>query len=108
MDVGVIITGYPGDPARDKRPEWAKDGTFMVFRQLEQDVLGFEEYCKENGKRWKEFVPPALLAEGQSLTDEQGAQLWAARMIGRWASVGAELEYPCGLLTMPFARRVRR
>jgi len=57
----------------------------MVFRKLEQDVPEFNAYLKENGKRWKEFTPPGL-----QLTDGEGADLWGARMVGRWPS-GAPL-----------------
>ncbi|KAG6330086.1 hypothetical protein ID866_9003, partial [Astraeus odoratus] len=89
VDPGVIITGYEGDPV-PKRPGWAKDGTFMVFRKLEQDVLGFQDYLNRNGPRWREFVPPVPLEPGTTLSDEQGTQLWGARIVGRWPS-GAPL-----------------
>ncbi|KAH7884493.1 hypothetical protein F5I97DRAFT_1811771 [Phlebopus sp. FC_14] len=88
VDPGVIVTGYKGDPHLNKRPEWAKDGTFMVFRKLQQLVPEFHEYLNVNGRRWKEFVPKVDTTK--PLTDEQGAQLWGARMIGRWPS-GAPL-----------------
>lgn len=90
VDPGVIICGYKGDPVVDdpnstiKRPAWAKDGTMMVFRKLEQDVLGFDDYLATNGKRWREF---SLNGAKDNLTDEEGAELWGARMIGRWKSV---------------------
>ncbi|KAK7681876.1 hypothetical protein QCA50_015225 [Cerrena zonata] len=90
-DPGVILMGYKGDPVFDntdpkvpKRPAWTKDGTFMVFRKLEQDVKGFRDYCKTNASRWKDFWPSGTV--GKDLTENEGADLWGARMIGRWKS----------------------
>lgn len=87
VDVGVILVGYAGDPLFDKRPEWARGGTFMVYRRWEQDVEGFNNYLAFNGKRWREFVPPVPLEPGETLTDEQGAELFGARLFGRFKSV---------------------
>jgi deferrochelatase/peroxidase EfeB len=52
VGAGVIIAGYKGDPALDKRPIWVKDGAFMVFRKLEQLVPEFHQYLARNGPRW--------------------------------------------------------
>lgn len=90
VDAGVILVGYAGDPLFDKRPEWARGGTFMVYRRWEQDVEGFNNYLVFNGKRWREFVPPVPLEPGETLTDEQGAELFGARLFGRFKS-GAPL-----------------
>lgn len=90
VDVGVLITGYEGDPARDKRPVWGTDGTFMVFRKLEQDVPGFNEYKQLNGPKWRDFVPPVPMEHGKTLTDKEGTDLFAARLFGRFQS-GAPL-----------------
>ncbi|CAL1711609.1 unnamed protein product [Somion occarium] len=91
VDPGVIIMGYKGDPVFDstdpnvtKRPYWTKDGSLMVFRKLEQDVKGFEDYLTQNANRWRDFWPPGTV--GQDLTPKEGADLWGARMIGRWKS----------------------
>ncbi|KDN36436.1 hypothetical protein RSAG8_10828, partial [Rhizoctonia solani AG-8 WAC10335] len=100
VDAGVIVMGYPGDPVpKSKRPDWAKGGTMMVFRKLQQDVLAFKAYCEENGSRWKEFIPggannEAKLGVEQGLPeherkrklDEAGTELFAARFVGRWKS----------------------
>ncbi|KAK7691256.1 hypothetical protein QCA50_004649 [Cerrena zonata] len=91
VDPGVIIMGYKGDPVFDnqdpnapKRPAWTKDGAFMVFRKLEQDVGGFEDYLTRNRQRWKDFWPTGTVQP--PLTDDEGAELWGARMIGRFRS----------------------
>ncbi|KAF8307454.1 Dyp-type peroxidase [Clavulina sp. PMI_390] len=86
---GVIIMGYPGDPIKDdpssiQRPTFCKDGSFMVFRKLEQDVLGFNDYIDRN---WK--AVPAKVGN-TSLTDKQRKDLFGARMVGRFKT-GAPL-----------------
>ncbi|CAL1712074.1 unnamed protein product [Somion occarium] len=91
VDPGVVVMGYKGDPVFDnldpnvpKRPSWTKDGTFMVFRKLEQDVKGFNDYLQRNAHRWKDFWPDGTVEP--PLSDQEGADLWGARMIGRWKS----------------------
>ncbi|KAG8775972.1 hypothetical protein FRC12_001166 [Ceratobasidium sp. 428] len=96
-DPGVIIMGYNGDPNFDgkdpvtypPRPDWTKDGSFMVFRKLEQDVPEFNAYVVENGKRWREFIPEEGKGGQVQLTDLEGAKLFGAQMFGRWKSVCA-------------------
>jgi Dyp-type peroxidase family len=88
---GQFVFGYPGQdrtqddpqvPGNDslfdahghrRAPDWARDGSFLVFRRLLQDVQGF-----------RRFVADA--AASQCLSPE----LLAAKLIGRWAS-GAPL-----------------
>jgi len=85
VDAGVIVAGYKGDPALDRRPEWVIDGSFMVFKKLEQLVPEFNQYLVKNGPRWNEFVPKVVA--DPPLSPEEGAALWGARMFGRWPSV---------------------
>ncbi|KAG1772906.1 hypothetical protein EV702DRAFT_1048505 [Suillus placidus] len=98
VDPGVIIMGYPGDPVRDdstikvKRPAWTKDGTIMVFRKLEQSVIAFEKYVRDNGRRWPEFIPGG--DKSFKLTKQEGEDLFAARLIGRWKSGAPLASYP--------------
>jgi hypothetical protein len=93
VDPGVIIMGYPGDPVLDdprvkvKRPSWTKDGTILVFRKLEQSVIQFEEYLATNGRRWREFIPGGEASVSPPLSDQEGADLFGARLLGRWKSV---------------------
>lgn len=87
--------GYQGDPFYDdrdgpQRPSWTKDGSIMVFRKLEQDAIGFERYLKrpENGPSWQEWLTPEQVQDiSPPLTNEEGAELFGARLIGRWKSV---------------------
>lgn len=39
-----IFVGHPGDPRKDTTPSWSKDGSFLVFRQLDQKVPEFNKY----------------------------------------------------------------
>ena len=87
VDAGVIVAGYKGDPALDRRPNWVKDGSFMAFRKLEQLVPEFTSYEAKNGARWAEFVPK--VDANPPLSPQEGAALWGARMFGRFRSVGA-------------------
>ena len=93
VDPGVLLMGYPGDvnydtldlTAAQRRPDWTKDGSFMVFRKLEQDVPEFNAYLKLNGPNWRNFIP--AVDQSQNLSNDEGGELWGARMLGRWKSV---------------------
>ncbi|KAH7908198.1 hypothetical protein BJ138DRAFT_390834 [Hygrophoropsis aurantiaca] len=90
VDPGVIVMGYKGDPIFDnpelpQRPAWTRNGSMMVFRKLEQDVPEFDQYLKENGKDWRNFAKAPDEAQ-PPLSDEEGAELFGAYMVGRWKS----------------------
>lgn len=80
IPTGVILTGRLGDLI--SRPAWAVDGSFMVFRHLQQKVPEFTAYTRANAL--------ARTSAGIPLTTEQGAEFLGARMFGRWKS-GAPL-----------------
>jgi len=65
------------------RPSFTKNGSFMVFRKLEQNVLVLEDYVT---KYWNTI--PRDVAGNQSviLTNDQRKQLFAARLVGRFKS----------------------
>jgi Dyp-type peroxidase family len=80
---GEFVFGYPEqDPKNaDKRgrekkegPEWTKNGSFLVFRRLRQDVNAFHNFLKTEGTRLN-----------------LGPELFGAKCVGRWAS-GAPIE----------------
>ncbi|KIJ24615.1 hypothetical protein M422DRAFT_194507 [Sphaerobolus stellatus SS14] len=71
---GRVLLGRDGDERMLGRPSWAKDGSFLVFRQLKQLVPEFNKFLRDN---------PLLLP---GLTPEQGSELLGARMVGRWKS----------------------
>ncbi|KAJ7230326.1 hypothetical protein GGX14DRAFT_582828 [Mycena pura] len=70
---GTVLLGESGDTVA--RPAWAKDGSFLVFRQLAQLVPEFNKFLMDNP-----VVEPGVL------TAQQGSDLLGARMVGRWKS----------------------
>jgi Dyp-type peroxidase family len=68
---GEFVLGYPdvdGDTAgRDLPPGLARNGSYLVYRKLEQDVPAFRELTADLGRRLK-----------------GGAEEAAAKLIGRW------------------------
>ncbi|KAJ7126012.1 fungal peroxidase [Mycena epipterygia] len=72
VPTGEILVGETGDSVT--RPSWAKDGSFLVFRQLKQLVPEFNKFLTDNP------------IDEPSLTPQQGSDLLGARMIGRWKS----------------------
>jgi len=72
LDPGLFLLGETGDVT--PRPSWAKDGSFLAFRQLKQFVPEFEKFLTDNP-----IIEPGL-------TIEQGSALMGARMVGRWKS----------------------
>ena len=53
----------------DQRPLWMKEGSFLVFRKLEQDVPGFNK-----------------LAEKYATLENSTPDLCGAKLMGRWKS----------------------
>ncbi len=84
---GEFILGYPvsgPDPLIPGPvlpcPSWARNGSFLVYRRLRQDVAAFWQTMRAEAERLRKT--PGF----ESLTDED----LAARLVGRWAS-GAPL-----------------
>ncbi|KAJ7145035.1 dye-decolorizing peroxidase precursor [Mycena filopes] len=74
VDAGTFLLGETGDLSLASRPSWAKDGSFLVFRQLQQLVPEFNQFLTDH---------PLDVPE---LTPAQGSELLGARMVGRWKS----------------------
>lgn len=74
VPLGSILLGEPGDVNASIRPSWAKDGSLLVFRQLQQLVPEFNSFLSANA------------IQGPGLSAQQGADLLGARMVGRWQS----------------------
>jgi Dyp-type peroxidase family len=68
--LGELLLGHKDEDglvqARPAHPKLRDNGTYMVFRKLEQDVLGFRRYIREQTGH---YGPDSLLA---------------AQMMGRW------------------------
>jgi Dyp-type peroxidase family len=69
---------YTDQPLLDARPELGHNGSYLVLRQLRQDVTGFWRFVDEATRR----------VDGSS--DETRRVRLAAKMVGRWPS-GAPL-----------------
>jgi deferrochelatase/peroxidase EfeB len=83
VDPGVIVTGQTGDPGLKIRQDWSRDGSFVAFRWLFQQVPEFDEFLTKN------HLPED--GNGKILTPEEGSDLLGARMVGRWKS-GAPID----------------
>ncbi|KAM0716673.1 hypothetical protein Q7P37_008118 [Cladosporium fusiforme] len=68
---GMILCGHEGDTMG--QPAWAKDGSFLAFRDLQQMVPEFDNWLDKN-------APTAPLAQGH----ERPAEKLAAHLMGRW------------------------
>ena len=90
---GEVLLGYTNEYGyAPQSPRWGlddlgKNGSYLVFRKLEQDVDGFWAYFREQGRRLAGQAPvpadPGLAAE------------WlAARVMGRWRNGTSVLRFP--------------
>lgn len=81
LSPSVAVDEDPGNllPARpDGRRDLGRNGTYLVFRKLAQDVVAFRAYLRRATER----------PDGSP--DPRAAELLAARMVGRWQG-GASL-----------------
>jgi len=60
----------PNGPDDPVAPDWAKDGAYLVFRRLRQDVPGFHGFVDEQAQALEMDDPPLL----------------GAKLVGRWKS----------------------
>ena len=71
----IIVTAKPPEVQQGvkaepkKRPEWMVEGSFLVFRKLEQDVQAFRDLIDK-------------FASGNSVNAEH----FGAKLMGRWKS----------------------
>jgi Dyp-type peroxidase family len=86
---GEFIFGYPGQdpkanevsdegPVAQAHPQWAKDGSFLVFRRLRQDVAGLHGFLHENGDQFN-----------------IGPDFVGAKLVGRWPTGAPVLRAKC-------------
>jgi len=64
------ILGYKGDPVYDDctvlaRPTFTKDGSFMVFRKLKQNILYLEDYINQNWRTIDQVINNIQLTKAQ-------------------------------------------
>ena len=68
----------PADPDGSGGADLGRNGSYLVFRQLRQDVEGFEDYLTE-------------AATVGGCADDAARELLAAKIVGRWRGSGAPL-----------------
>ena len=86
---GEFVLGYPmqgllnaNSPAPSQStaplpaPSWMKDGSFMTFRRLNQDVLGFKGQVLEQMSNLQAAQPSVTISQ----------DMMGAKLVGRWAS----------------------
>ncbi|MEV8531437.1 Dyp-type peroxidase [Streptomyces sp. NPDC051211] len=79
VKAGEFVLGYPNEYGLlTDRPQCGHNGSYLVFRQLHQDVEAFWNYLDEETRRPDGTADPAA------------REALAARMVGRWPS-GAPL-----------------
>ena len=87
---GQFVFGYPEqadddmlqarEPAAPVTPAWARNGAFLVFRRLRQDVAAFRAFVTAGAAQL------AMNSDSSKIT----AESFAAKLMGRWPS-GAPL-----------------
>lgn len=78
---GELGYGQPQPPAPVGLPAWTKNGSFVVYRRLQQDVQGFQSST-----------------QSAAATTALAAEAVGAKLVGRWAS-GAPMERVPGMAT---------
>ncbi len=73
LRAGEIVLGYPDEedvqPAGPTPPELARNGTYLVYRKLGQDVAAFRRLIAEQGKHYPDG-PDALAAKMMGRTPD--------------------------------------
>jgi len=81
----------------DQPREVGRNGTFLVIRQLEQNVAAFDDYCRQEAERLKDRLPPPY---------EVNADFIAAKLVGRWKDGSSLARYPYRSRTMDAQAKV--
>ena len=87
-DPSGILPSSPSGPATSFR-DLGRNGTFLVVRQLEQDVDGFDTHLREAAE---ELADQGALPKSLPLQERQ--DLVAAKMVGRWKNGSSLVRHP--------------
>jgi deferrochelatase/peroxidase EfeB len=82
------LLGAPNDFSRsvaDATRDVGFNGSFLVIRELEQDVDGFSDYCEAEASRLKNRLSPPY---------DVNAQYIAAKLVGRWRDGSSLVRQP--------------
>ncbi len=95
IKAGEFILGHPNEDGESvpNRTAWLLyDGTFMVYRKLEQDVARFRRLVTDHARRYAQAQLGGLTPP---LTGQEEFGLMAAKLVGRWPD-GTALELDPG------------
>jgi len=82
LKAGEFVLGYPdedGQTVSGPAAALLRNGTFMVYRKLYQDVARFRRALYEEAARYGETIRPDPPLDGDQLYE-----LMAAKVVGRW------------------------
>ena len=82
LKAGEFVLGYPdedGQTVSGPAAPLLRNGTYMVYRKLYQDVARFRRELYEEAARYAETVRPEPPLDGDQLYE-----LMAAKVVGRW------------------------
>ncbi|MDQ6724699.1 MAG: catalase, partial [Actinomycetota bacterium] len=82
LKAGEFVLGYPdedGQTVAGPAAPLLRNGTFMVYRRLHQDVARFRRQLFEDARRYG-----ATLSDEPPLDPDQLYELMAAKVVGRW------------------------
>lgn len=91
IKAGEFILGHPNEDGGSvpALTTWLLyDGSFMVYRKLEQDVAAFRRVVAAQARLYEGYVT-------EPLTTEEARELTAAKLVGRWRD-GTALELDAG------------
>ena len=79
LKAGEFILGYPDEDGQTVDVPLLRNGTYMVYRQLYQDVARFRRELYAEGAKYAETLKPE-----PALDRDQLYELMAAKVVGRW------------------------
>jgi deferrochelatase/peroxidase EfeB len=95
--------GFARPIVNDAR-DLGRNGTFLVIRQLEQNVEGFRDFCTREAQRLNSQFPHWRGREGVT------AEFVGAKLVGRWPDGSSVVRYPYepGSQTDPEQSQIRQ
>lgn len=81
----------PGASRANSARDLGRNGSFLVIRQLQQDVDGFNAFLEQAAAHLKASGHPGVPA---ALDEEQMAEWLAAKMVGRWRDGTSLIRFP--------------
>jgi Dyp-type peroxidase family len=80
LKAGEFVLGYPDEDEQvlsGRTEALLRNGTYLVYRKLEQDVDGFNGHLREEARRCRDAL-------GLDKPEEHVQEMLAAKIVGRW------------------------